>query len=83
MRSSPFDPEPIDVYTTDGLPVRVNFKKKIRKIREIADLWRIDDGWWSEPACRIYYVLELDGGSRVTVFHDLLHDKWYRQNWTA
>jgi len=83
MRPASFNPELIDVFSSDNVPVRVHFKKKMRKVQEIANVWRVDDSWWSRPASRMYYSLELDGGSRITLFHDLLSNKWYRQNWTA
>jgi hypothetical protein len=78
----PFKPEPIDVVTTEGKPSRVMFKKRFQKVKEICNLWRIDDGWWFKPVSRMYYTLELESGSRVTVFCDLSDNKWYRQNWT-
>ena len=31
----------------------------------------------------MYYTLELESGSRVTVFQDLSDGVWYRQNWTV
>jgi hypothetical protein len=83
MRSSPFQPEPIEVITADGLPARVLFRRKLQRVRGILNLWRIDDGWWRTPAARLYYSLELEGGGRITIFHDLIHDTWYRQNWTG
>jgi hypothetical protein len=55
----------------------------MQKVQEITNVWRVDDSWWSRPASRMYYALELESGSRITVFHDLLSNKWYRQNWTA
>jgi hypothetical protein len=83
MRSSPFEPEFVEVITVDGLPSRVKFRRKMQKVQEILNLWRIDDGWWQKPVSRFYYFLELESGSRVTVFHDLIHDGWYRQNWST
>lgn len=83
MRPASFNPEPVDVFSSDNVPVRVHFKKKMQKVQEITNVWRVDDNWWSRPASRMYYALELDGGSRITVFHDLLSNTWYRQNWTV
>ena len=83
MRPASFNPEPIDVFSSDNVPVRVHFKKKTQKVQEITNVWRVDDSWWSNPASRMYYALELDSGSRITVFLDLLNNKWYRQNWTV
>ncbi len=83
MNTSPFKPEPIKITTSGGMPSRVYFKKGLRVVREISNLWRVDDGWWSMPISRIYYVLELESGSRITVFHDLLQDRWYKQAWAT
>ena len=83
MKLSPFEPEPIEVIDVEGLPSSVKFRKRFQEVREILNLWRIDDGWWQKPVTRLYYFLELEGGSRMTVFHDLLSGQWYRQNWTA
>ena len=83
MRPSSLNPEPVDVFSSDNVPVRVYFKRKMQKVQDITNVWRVDDGWWSRPASRMYYALELDGGSKITLFHDLLSNKWYRQNWTV
>jgi len=83
MRPASFNPEPVDVFSSNNVPVRVHFKRKMQKVQEITNVWRVDDNWWARPVSRMYYALELDGGSRITVFHDLLSNKWYRQNWTA
>jgi len=83
MKASPFDPEPVEVVAVKDLPVQVTFRKKRQKVREIVNVWRVDDAWWQKPVARMYYTLELEGGSRVTVFQDLPAGTWYRQNWTV
>ncbi len=83
MRPSSFNPELIEVIASDNVPARVRFKRKMQKVQEIINLWRVDDGWWAKPASRMYYTLELDGGSRITLFRDLLNNKWYKQNWSV
>jgi hypothetical protein len=83
MRTSPFDPEPIEVITVNGIPSRIIFRKKMQSVKEVSNLWRIDDLWWQKPVRRLYYVLELERGAKVTVFHDLVGRAWYRQSWTA
>ncbi len=82
---SPFESEPIDVITAaaDGKPSSVRFKKRLRRVHHIYNLWRIDDGWWRKPVARLYYSLELEGGARITVFRDLINGGWYKQNWTV
>lgn len=81
MKASPFNPEPVKIISEKGMPSQVYFKKRLRRVREISNLWRVDEGWWSTPVSRMYYVLELESGSRITIFHDLLHDRWYKQAW--
>jgi hypothetical protein len=50
-------------------------------VESVEDIWRIDDEWWREEAVsRMYYRCAVDGGMSVTVFHDLINGKWYRQS---
>jgi hypothetical protein len=83
MKTSPFEPELMEVTLVDGCPSSVKLKKRLYKVKEIDNLWRIDDCWWRKPAARLYYSLELESGGRITLFHDLLNGQWYRQNWTV
>ena len=83
MKTSPFEPELIEVMLVNDRPSSVKLKKKLQKVMGIDNLWRIDDGWWRKPVARLYYSLELESGSRITLFHDLLSGQWYRQNWTG
>jgi hypothetical protein len=83
MKTSPFDPEPVEVIFVSGRPVQVTFRKNRQKVRDIVNIWRVDDTWWQRPVVRMYYTLELESGRRVTVFQDLPGGAWYRQNWTA
>jgi len=46
------------------------------------DTWRIDDEWWREkPVSRLYHSVLLDDGRTVTIFHDLVADRWYGQSY--
>jgi hypothetical protein len=83
MKTSPFEPELMEVILVDGCPSSVKLKKRLQKVKGIDNIWRIDDGWWRKPVVRLYYSLELESGSRVTLFHDLLNGQWYRQNWSV
>ncbi|NLT24691.1 MAG: hypothetical protein GXX82_16735 [Syntrophorhabdus sp.] len=83
MKISPFDPEPVEVIAVSGRPVQVTVRKKRQRARDIVNIWRVDDTWWQRPVARMYYTLELESGSRVTVFQDLSDGVWYRQNWTV
>ncbi len=48
-------------------------------VTRIRDRWRVDDSWWREPLCRMYWELELVNGEVVTLFHDRIADRWYQQ----
>lgn len=51
-----------------------------RLIKAVQDHWRIDDEWWREHAIsREYYEFELDDGTLLVAFHDLLADTWFEQ----
>ena len=78
---SPYDPEPIEVIATEGIPKAVNHRKRLLHVKEVLNMWRIDDQWWRKPISRLYYLVEFTSGSRLTVFRDLTTGKWYRQNW--
>ncbi|MHB8111431.1 MAG: hypothetical protein ACYDHW_15505, partial [Syntrophorhabdaceae bacterium] len=71
------------VISVHDKPARVIFKRKEQKVREIINIWRVDDTWWHKPVARMYYSLEFESGTRITVFQDLLDGSWYRQNWAV
>ncbi|MBI5947794.1 MAG: hypothetical protein HY875_06635 [Chloroflexi bacterium] len=50
-----------------------------RRVTTIHDRWRIDDEWWRDEISRRYFAVELEGGRRVTLYHDLVADAWYAQ----
>ena len=51
-----------------------------RRVARVQDCWRLDDEWWREtPVSRLYYVLLLDDGELLVVYHDLTADTWYGQ----
>ena len=83
MRSSPFDPESIEVIVIDSKPSRVTYRKKLQKVKEVSNVWRVDDGWWAKPVTRFYYALELENGGMITVFQDQTNGRWYKQSWTT
>jgi hypothetical protein len=78
---SPYEPEAIEVTVRQGRPGAVRFKGRFQQVREILNMWRIDEEWWRKPISRMYYQLELPTGARLTVFQDLITGRWYRQNW--
>ena len=49
------------------------------KVARVQNRWRVDDEWWRGEISRMYYELLLSNGAVLTVFHDLVSDRWYRQ----
>ncbi len=80
-RATPYAPEPIEVTVRDGRPVMVRIKRRRLRITEVINIWRVDEEWWRRSISRFYFLLEVEGGMRVTLFHDLENGGWYRQNW--
>ena len=77
-----FTPREIGVVANQcGEPTAVALKKRPRKVVSVRNIWRIDDDWWREEISRLYYELELDNGSVITVFQDLVSGKWYQQKY--
>jgi hypothetical protein len=79
MKSSPYEPEPIEVRAEGGKPVALLLKKRSVKVRGMLNMWRIDEEWWRKPISRLYFLVELENGSRITLFRDLVQSQWYRQ----
>jgi hypothetical protein len=48
-------------------------------VGQILEIWQIDDEWWRERISRRYATLALDDGQIVTVFRDLVTERWYLQ----
>jgi hypothetical protein len=45
----------------------------------VRERWRIDDEWWRRPISRAYHAVVLDDGRSVTLYRDLLEERWYAQ----
>jgi hypothetical protein len=80
-KTAPYAPEPLDVTVRDGKPAMLRIKRRRVPVKEILNVWRIDEEWWRKAISRLYFLLEVESGARVTVFHDLESGEWYRQNW--
>ena len=66
-----------------GVPKAMLWRGTYKRVVAIHETWRIDDEWWREEIARRYFTVELEGGRRVTVFHDLIVDAWYAQPYEA
>jgi hypothetical protein len=77
-------PQPAAVEADSaGLPAAVLVRGLLRPVVAISDEWRIDDEWWRSEISRHYFALELQGGTRLTVYRDLITGAWYTQQYTA
>ncbi|MGE3961302.1 MAG: hypothetical protein AB7F65_06420 [Dehalococcoidia bacterium] len=51
-------------------------------VESIEEAWRVGEEWWREaPLERTYYLLLLEGGRPITVFHDGVFDAWFEQRY--
>jgi len=62
-----------------GNPAAVLWRGVFRRVAAIHDTWRIDDEWWRDEIARRYFLLELEGGRRLTLYRDLCRDLWFAQ----
>ena len=75
-------PKEVQVTANEtGEPIAVILKNRQRRVRRIKNTWRIEDDWWKEEIARQYFELDLDSGSSITMFYDLLSRKWYQQRY--
>lgn len=73
-------PQPAAVEANaHGEPVAMMWKGRYRRVETVHDSWRIDDEWWRREIARRYFAIEMEGGRRMTLYHDLLADVWYSQ----
>jgi len=53
------------------------------KVTKVEDLWKVNDEWWRGPdeeIARLYYILRIDSGQQITLFLDLITNKWHQQS---
>jgi hypothetical protein len=73
-------PRPLRVRTgVQGRPLSVRLKGGEKRVKQILEIWQIDDEWWRETISRRYATLALEDGQTVTVFLDLVTGRWYLQ----
>ncbi len=77
------EPAPVAVEANSrGEPKAVLWKGVFKPVVAIHDTWRIDDEWWRDEIARRYFVAELEGGRRVTLYRDLVaRDAWFAQTY--
>jgi hypothetical protein len=82
-------PRPVEVRTdADGLPAAVVARLTrgrhagLVRVESIEEAWRVAEEWWREaPLERTYYLLLLEDGRPITVFHDGIFDAWFEQQY--
>jgi hypothetical protein len=73
-------PRPARVLTDiHGAPRSVAVGRQAARVIRIRDRWRVDDQWWREPLCRMYWEVELQDGRVLTLYHDRPADAWFVQ----
>ncbi|MEX0925340.1 MAG: hypothetical protein WD208_01320 [Dehalococcoidia bacterium] len=51
-------------------------------VASIEDIWKVNDQWWrgmEQEVERVYYKLVFANSQHITVYHDLIGDRWFRQ----
>ena len=76
-------PRPLRVEANeDGRPIAVWLSGQRHAVEAVLETWRIDDEWWRErPVSRLYFSLLLEDGRTVTVYQDLVSERWARQGY--
>ena len=72
---------PTAIYMPSSAQLRSNGKWV--KVIKVENLWKVNDEWWRGPdkeISRLYYVLRIDSGQQITMFLDLITNKWHRQS---
>ncbi len=73
------EPRPLAVQASaDGTPRMVGSEP----VSGIEETWRIDEGWWRDaPLSRRYWRVTVESGRTLTLFHELLMERWYEQRY--
>ncbi len=76
-------PRPLRVEADkDGGPIAVHLSTGRCVVKEVLETWRIDDEWWRErPVRRMYFRLALEDGRTMTVYRNLIGNRWQCQNY--
>jgi hypothetical protein len=73
-------PRPVQVHVgAGGRPLSLHFRRGVRCVEQILEVWQLDDEWWRDRISRRYAILALEDGLTVTVYRDLLTGRWYLQ----
>jgi hypothetical protein len=70
----------MNVVIRDGKPAMIRTKRRSLRVREVLDVWRMDEEWKQGTTTGLYFLLEFDSGMRLTLFYDREKGGWYRQS---
>lgn len=79
------DGAPITVTVdADDLPEEIIWNEGRHEVQRVVNQWRIDTGWWrsSDEGGRVwrdYYLVITWTRLLVTIYRDLLSERWYLQ----
>ena len=75
-------PAPVQLRTDGGIPRAVLRRSRWRRVEQVEDVWRVDDGWWRPtPVARTYFRVALQDGQVMTVYRDDARGTWWTQRY--
>ncbi len=76
-------PRPLQVEAgEDGRPVAVYLSGRHHAVEAVLESWRIDEEWLRQrTVSRLYFSLALADVRTVTVYRDLIGNRWQCQNY--
>ena len=74
-------PKTISINEIDGIPVSFIASNHKSVNVYVHDKWKVDLWWMRNPAIRSYYRLTTEEGVFMTVFKDMLKERWYSQRY--
>ena len=69
-----------NAHVVKSSKIRSNYKWM--PVLQIEDRWKITEEWWRGPVReieRMYFVLSLRNGQRLTIFQDMVSSSWKHQ----
>jgi hypothetical protein len=66
----------------DGTPLRLKLGGAWQDVTPARGMWRVEQHWWrGEPVRRDYYRVAPQDGPQLTLYHDRVSGKWFRQEY--
>lgn len=74
-------PKAVHINEIDGIPVSFSAPNHKCVNVYVHDEWKVDLWWMRNPEMRFYYRLTTEEGVFMTVFKDILKERWYSQRY--